>query len=120
MQDKDADLNEIKLIGLRIAYFRKIRNMTQAALAEAVHINKNYLSHIENGSSGKTLLISIAKARDVELSVLVDFSEVKDSQKEIRRQVAEFKVMINELKQLDNELNDIMAQMNDFDFTDMK
>ena len=56
---------EIKYIGVRIAYFRKLRGMTQAELANKTHIHKNYLSHIESGSADKVislpLLIEMSK-----------------------------------------------------------
>ncbi len=42
MEKIDDCLQEIQYIGLRIAYFRKLRNMTQADLADKVSINKNY------------------------------------------------------------------------------
>ena len=42
MEKIDDCLAEIQYIGLRIAYFRKLRNMTQADLAYKVSINKNY------------------------------------------------------------------------------
>ncbi|MBR6961237.1 helix-turn-helix transcriptional regulator [Candidatus Saccharibacteria bacterium] len=44
---------ELQCIGLRIAYFRKLNNLTQADLAGMLHINKNYLSHLESGSTNK-------------------------------------------------------------------
>ena len=79
MEKIDDCLKEIQYIGLRIAYFRKLRNLTQADLAEKVSINKNYLSHIESGSAHKVLslplLIRISKALDVELALLVDLSD---------------------------------------------
>ena len=55
MEKIDDCLEEIQYIGLRIAYFRKLRNMTQAELANKVSINENYLSHIESGSAHKVL-----------------------------------------------------------------
>ena len=120
MEKIDDCLLEIQYIGLRIAYFRKLRNMTQADLAEKVSINKNYLSHIESGSAHKVLslplLIRISKALDVELALLVDLSDLDNSKNEVREQITELRNMFEEMKQFNNELNDMMAQINDTNY----
>ena len=120
MEKIDDCLAEIQYIGLRIAYFRKLRNLTQADLAEKVSINKNYLSHIESGSANKVLslplLIRIAKALDVELALLVDLSDLDNSKNEVREQITELRTMFEEIKQFNAELNDMMAQLNDTDY----
>lgn len=36
-----------KLIGLNIAYYRKLKNMTQLELAESIKISRTHLSNIE-------------------------------------------------------------------------
>ena len=124
MEKIDDCLLEIQYIGLRIAYFRKLRNLTQADLAEKVSINKNYLSHIESGSAHKVLslplLIRISKALDVELALLVDLSDLDNSKNEVREQITELRTMFEEMKQFNNELNDMMAQLNvtDYDIPD--
>ena len=124
MEKIDDCLAEIQYIGLRIAYFRKLRNMTQADLADKVSINKNYLSHIESGSAHKVmslpLLIRISKALDVELALLVDLSDLDNSKNEVREQITELRNMFEEMKQFNNELNDMMAQLNvtDYDIPD--
>lgn len=120
MEKTDDCLKEIQYIGLRIAYFRKLRNMTQADLANKVFINKNYLSHIESGSANKVLslplLIRISKALDVELSLLVDLSDLDNSKNEVREQITELQNMFQEMKRFDAELNDMMAQLNNTDY----
>ena len=120
MEKIDDCLQEIQYIGLRIAYFRKLRNLTQADLAEKVSINKNYLSHIESGSANKVLslplLIRISKALDVELALLVDLSDLDKSKNEVREQITELRSMFEEMKQFNAELNDMMAQLNDTDY----
>ena len=119
MEKIDDCLAEIQYIGLRIAYFRKLRNLTQADLADKVSINKNYLSHIESGSANKVLslplLIRISKALDVELALLVDLSDLDNSKNEVREQITELRTMFEEIKQFNAELNDMMAQLNDTD-----
>ncbi|MBR2773490.1 MAG: helix-turn-helix transcriptional regulator [Selenomonadaceae bacterium] len=119
MEKIDDCLREVQ-IGLRIAYFRKLRNLTQADLADKVSINKNYLSHIESGSANKVmslpLLIRISKALDVELALLVDLSDLDNSKNEVREQITELRNMFEEMKQFNAELNDMMAQINNTDF----
>ena len=120
MEKIDDCLLEIQYIGLRIAYFRKLRNLTQADLADKVSINKNYLSHIESGSANKVLslplLIRISKALDVELALLVDLSDLDNSKNEVREQISELRSMFEEMKLFNAELNDMMTQLNDTDF----
>ena len=120
MSDEKNDyFEDIRYIGLRIAYFRKIKNMTQKTLAEKVHINKHYLSHIERGSLNKTLslplLIKIAKALDVELSLLVDQTDLERSKNEIHSQFNEMKMMFEEMKQFSDELDKFMLEIEHLD-----
>jgi transcriptional regulator with XRE-family HTH domain len=112
---KETCRDELQYIGLRIAYFRKMQNMTQAQLAEKVHISKNYLSHIESGSSNKAvslpLLIEISKALNIALSVLVDLDDFDSSKDNIRQQFDEMKIMFAEMKKLNEDLDKMMAEM---------
>lgn len=109
--------NELKCIGLRIAYFRKLQNITQAELAERLSINKNYLSHIESGSANKAvslpLLIRISKALGVELSLLTDLSNLnKNGMAEF---VQDMKRTFTEMQELNSELDSLMRQLNNLD-----
>ncbi len=76
-------MNQVRQIGLRIAYFRKMRKLTQAELANRVHMNKSYLSQIECRLEKKSLslplLISIADKLNISLSILVKMDDVDDS-----------------------------------------
>ena len=114
--------SELKCIGLRIAYFRKLKNVTQAELAEQLFINKNYLSHIESGSANKAvslpLLIRIAKALDVELSLLTDLSDLRQEKDGVIDFVRDMKQTFEEMKELNAELDGLMRQMNHFDDLD--
>ena len=107
---------ELKCIGLRIAYFRKLKNVTQAELAERLYINKNYLSHIESGAANKAvslpLLIRIAKALDVELSLLTDLSDLRQEREGVIDFVRDMKQTFAEMKELNAELDGLMRQMN--------
>ena len=108
---------ELQCIGLRIAYFRKLNTMTQADLAERLHINKHYLSHLESGSANKAvslpLLIKISRALDVELSVLVDLGDMHKSN--LGEVVKDMRNTFEELKQLNSDLDKMMEQLNDAD-----
>ena len=67
-------------LGMRIAYLRKQKKMSQLALSIEAEINKNYLSDLEKGRRNPTLLIlnKIANALGCDLSYLLqgvkDFS----------------------------------------------
>ena len=74
-------MNQVRQIGLRIAYFRKMRKLTQAELANRVHMNKSYLSQIECGLEKKSLslplLISIADKLNIkDILILVPKNEL--------------------------------------------
>lgn len=60
-------------IGQRIRDFRKQRNLTQEALAEAADISASYLSHIEVGARAASLtaMLQIADALDITLDQLL-------------------------------------------------
>ena len=64
------ELNEIKKIGQRVAFYRKQRHMTQGELAECVSIRKSYLSKIESVGTDITfslfLLYKLADALNLE------------------------------------------------------
>jgi DNA-binding XRE family transcriptional regulator len=57
-----------------LAYWRKYRGLTQAALAEAVGITQGYLSDIENGrrDGPVEIWLKLSKALDLPLEALVD------------------------------------------------
>ena len=58
-------MNEFRLLGLTIAYYRKLRGMTQADLAEATQLSRTHISNIE-APNGKTS-ISLNKLFDIAL-----------------------------------------------------
>ena len=64
-------------LGKRVKYLRRLKNLTQAQLAEKVDLSVNYISQIETGiasPSFKTLLL-LAQGLGVELKELFDFGE---------------------------------------------
>ena len=69
-----SHLNELRLLGLTIAYYRRAKGMTQAELAEAVHISRTHMSNIEAPNSRTSIslnrLFDIADALDIQTSDL--------------------------------------------------
>jgi DNA-binding XRE family transcriptional regulator len=63
------------LIGKRVKYLRRLRNLTQSELAEKADLSVNYISQIETGVASPTIktLLVVAQALDVELKELFDF-----------------------------------------------
>lgn len=70
-------MNNLRLLGLTIAYYRKAKGMTQSQLAEAVHISRTHMSNIEapnaRTSISLNLLFDIAEALEVPVRELFDF-----------------------------------------------
>ena len=71
-------MNQLRMLGLTIAYYRKARGMTQSQLAEAVHISRTHMSNIEapntKTSISLNLLLDIADALNIPVKKLFDFS----------------------------------------------
>ena len=68
---------KLRKLGLTIAYYRKLRGMTQIALAEKVDISRTHISNIEapNGNTSVSLdtLFDIAEALEIPVKDLFDF-----------------------------------------------
>ena len=66
---------EMRLLGLTIAFYRRARGLTQSELAEAVHISRTHMSNIEapntKTSISLNLLFDIAEALDIPVSFLI-------------------------------------------------
>lgn len=66
------------MIGLNIAYFRKLKGFTQLQLAEQVGISRTHMSNIEapnmHTSVSLDTLFDIAEALDVPVASLVHFN----------------------------------------------
>ena len=67
------------VIGAKIAYYRTLRQMTQAELAKRANLSKGSIGRIERGRYNKgvpiSTLLDIAEALRIDLSSLVTFSE---------------------------------------------
>lgn len=72
-------INEFRLLGLTIAYYRKLRGRTQAELAEATNLSRTHISNIEapNGKTSISLnkLFDIADVLEVPVKDLFDFRD---------------------------------------------
>ncbi|MBE5952122.1 MAG: helix-turn-helix transcriptional regulator [Lachnospiraceae bacterium] len=71
---------EYKMIGLNIAYYRKLKGLTQLELAEAVNISRTHMSNIEapnmHTSISLETLLDIAVALDIPAASLLTFKNV--------------------------------------------
>lgn len=72
-------INEFRLLGLTIAYYRKLRGLTQAELAEATNLSRTHICNIEapNGKTSISLnkLFDIADVLEVPVKDLFDFRD---------------------------------------------
>lgn len=72
-------INEFRLLGLTIAYYRKLRGLTQAELAEATNLSRTHISNIAapNGKTSISLnkLFDIADVLEVPVKDLFDFRD---------------------------------------------
>ena len=72
-------IKEFRLLGLTIAYYRKLRGLTQAELAEATNLSRTHISNIEapNGKTSISLnkLFDIAEVLEVPVKDLFDFRD---------------------------------------------
>lgn len=66
-----------KQIGLNIAYYRKMKNLSQMALAEAVNLSRTHISNIEAPNMKTSIslesLFDIASVLDVPVKELLNF-----------------------------------------------
>lgn len=74
---KEKRIQEYKIIGLNIAYYRKLKGLTQLQLAEATNISRTHISNIEapnvQTSISLETLLDIADALEVPVSNLLYF-----------------------------------------------
>ena len=72
-------INEFRLLGLTSAYYRRLRGLTQAELAEATNLSRTHISNIEapNGKTSISLnkLFDIAEVLEVPVKDLFDFRD---------------------------------------------
>ena len=70
---------QYRQIGLKIAYYRKLRGLTQEELAEQVGLTPAYIGHLEAPNISKALsldtLFDIAAALDIAPQKFLTFEE---------------------------------------------
>ena len=78
----EMDVKKIMIfrqIGAKIAYYRTLRQMTQAELAKRANLSKGSIGRIERGKYNKgvpiSTLLDIAEGLRIELASLVTFSD---------------------------------------------
>lgn len=76
---KSIYTEQYRQIGLKIAYYRKLRGLTQEELAEQVGLTPAYIGHLEAPNISKALsldtLFDIAAALDVAPQKFLTFEE---------------------------------------------
>ena len=74
---KKRHQSKFKQLGLNIAYYRKMRKMSQNDLADAIDISRTHMSRIENTDCGISLdtVFDICDALEITPAKLFDFRE---------------------------------------------
>ncbi len=71
--------NQYRQLGLTIAYYRKLKGLTQMQLAEDVNLSRTHISNLEAPNMPTSIsldkLFDIAQALDVPIKNLFDFRE---------------------------------------------
>ena len=77
--DVDAVVKEINKLGLMIAYYRKLRGITQIQLAEYINVSRTHISNLEAPNMPTSIsldrLFDIADALEVPISCFFEFRE---------------------------------------------
>lgn len=70
---------EYKMIGLNIAYYRKLKGLTQLQLAESINISRTHMSNIEAPNMPTSIsletLMDIAETLDIPVESLLHFNK---------------------------------------------
>ena len=71
--------SEYRQLGLKIAYYRKLRRLTQEQLAEKIDKSAAFIGHVEAPNVDKAIsldtLFDIAKALDIPASKFLSFDD---------------------------------------------
>ena len=71
--------NYYRQLGLTIAYYRKLKGLTQMQLAESVNLSRTHISNLEAPNMPKSIsldkLFDISEALDVPIKNFFDFRE---------------------------------------------
>jgi len=67
------------MFGLNVAYYRKLKNLTQEELSEITGVSRTTLGHIENAdkfhSTSLATIFKLADALDVPVKTFFDFKD---------------------------------------------
>ena len=66
---------QYRQIGLKIAYYRKLRGLTQEELAEQVGLTPAYIGHLEAPNISKALSLDTAAALDIAPQKFLTFED---------------------------------------------
>ena len=76
---KDAHIERYRQLGLKIAYYRKLRGLTQEALAEQIGRTPAYIGHVEAPNIDKAVsldtLFDVADALEIPPEKLFAFED---------------------------------------------
>lgn len=71
---------QYKMIGLNIAYYRKLKGLSQIRLAESVGLSRTHISNIEAPNMPTAIsldaLLDIAEVLEIPARKLLDFHEI--------------------------------------------
>ena len=71
--------NQYRQLGLTIAYYRKLRGMTQLQLAECVELSRTHISNLEAPNMPTSIsldkLFDISETLDIPIAKLFEFRE---------------------------------------------
>lgn len=72
---KKDQIEKYRLLGLNIAYYRKVKGLSQSNLAELVNISRTHMSRIETADCAVSLdvVFDIADALNIDAEKLFDF-----------------------------------------------
>ena len=103
------------ILGLNVAYYRKLRLLTQEKLAEMLYVTRNCISRIESSDgrpvASMDMIFRIADALDVPVQDLYDFRVLKYLKGKKRGEQMNLNILRTK------RLDEVIAMM---DITDMK
>lgn len=72
---KETQKYRYKILGLNIAYYRRLKNLSQMQLSEILNISRTHMSRIENADCAVSLdvIFDICDALDISPDKLFDF-----------------------------------------------
>lgn len=67
--------SELKKLGLKIAYYRKLNELSQEKFSEMINISRTHMSRIETGESAPSIitLINISTELNIPIKDLFDY-----------------------------------------------